>query len=160
VLVVVEDWDVHLLSQALFDVKAIGRLDILQIDAAEGRLERADDAHYLIGIARVQLYVKHINVCESFEKYSLPFHNRLARQRSDITQAQNCRSIRYHGDEIAPCGVVEDIIRAFFNLPANLRHSRRVSEAEVPLGRARFCQPYFQLSTASLRMVIECVLLS
>ncbi len=41
VLVVVEDRDVHQLAQALLDDEAFRRLDVLEIDAAEGRAEIA-----------------------------------------------------------------------------------------------------------------------
>ena len=39
VLVVVEDRDVHQLAQPLLDDEAVGRLDVLEVDAAEGRAE-------------------------------------------------------------------------------------------------------------------------
>ncbi len=35
VLVVVEDRNVHALAQLLLDVEALGRLDVLEVDAAE-----------------------------------------------------------------------------------------------------------------------------
>ena len=41
VLVVMEDRDVHQLAQPLLDDEAVGRLDVLEIDAAEGRAEIA-----------------------------------------------------------------------------------------------------------------------
>ena len=50
VLVVVEDRDLHPLAQLLLDVEAFGRLDVLQVDAAEGRLERGDDLDQLVGV--------------------------------------------------------------------------------------------------------------
>ena len=37
VLVVVEDGNVHQFAQPLLDDEAVGRLDVLEIDAAEGR---------------------------------------------------------------------------------------------------------------------------
>ena len=40
VLVVVEDRDVHLRDQPLFDLEALRRVDVLEVDAAEGRLEQ------------------------------------------------------------------------------------------------------------------------
>jgi hypothetical protein len=42
VLVVMEDRDVHQLAQALLDDEALRRLDVLEVDAAEGR--RRDSA--------------------------------------------------------------------------------------------------------------------
>ena len=46
VLVVVEDRDVHQLAQALLDDEAFRRLDVLEVDAAEGR--RRDSAPQLM----------------------------------------------------------------------------------------------------------------
>ena len=43
VLVVVEHRDLHALAQPLFDLEALRRLDVLEVDAAERRLERGDD---------------------------------------------------------------------------------------------------------------------
>jgi hypothetical protein len=51
VLVVVEDRDPHPLAQLPLDVEAFGRLDVLEIDAAEGRLERGDGVDQLVRIA-------------------------------------------------------------------------------------------------------------
>ena len=39
VLVVVENRDVHQLAQPAFDDEAVGRADVLEVDAAEGRAE-------------------------------------------------------------------------------------------------------------------------
>ena len=41
VLVVMEHGDIHELAQPFLDDKAVGRLDVLEIDAAEGRPEIA-----------------------------------------------------------------------------------------------------------------------
>ena len=41
VLIVVEDRDVHLGLEPALDLETLGRLDVLEIDAAEGRLQRA-----------------------------------------------------------------------------------------------------------------------
>ena len=39
VLVVVEDRDLHALAELRLDHEAFGRLDVLEVDAAEGRLQ-------------------------------------------------------------------------------------------------------------------------
>ncbi len=44
VLVVMEDRDLHLLAQPALDLEAFRRLDVLEVDAAEGRLQRGDRA--------------------------------------------------------------------------------------------------------------------
>jgi hypothetical protein len=44
VLVVVEDGNIHLPLERLFDVETVGGLDVLEVDAAERRLERLHDS--------------------------------------------------------------------------------------------------------------------
>ena len=58
VLVVVEDRDLHALAQLPLDVEALRRLDVLEVDAAEGRLERGDDVDQLVRVALVDLDVE------------------------------------------------------------------------------------------------------
>ena len=49
VLVVVENRDLHAPAQRLLDHEALRRLDVLEVDAAEGRLQAGDDLHQLGG---------------------------------------------------------------------------------------------------------------
>ena len=51
VLVVVEDRDVQPLAQLALDVEALGRLDVLEVDAAQRGLERGDDVDQLVRVA-------------------------------------------------------------------------------------------------------------
>ena len=45
--------DLQPLAQLAFDVEALGRLDVFQIDAAKGGLERRNDVHQLVLVALV-----------------------------------------------------------------------------------------------------------
>src|SRR5471032_2898908 len=100
-LVVVEDRNVHALAQLLLDVEAVWRLDVFQVDAAEGRLH----AHYgideQVGIVFSQFDVEYIDVGELLEQASLAFHHRFAGQRADIAQAQYGGAIGDHGHQVA-----------------------------------------------------------
>src|SRR5439155_4297744 len=51
VLVIMEDRYLHALAAFTLDVEAFGRLDVLEVDATEGRLERADDLDQFFRIA-------------------------------------------------------------------------------------------------------------
>src|SRR5690606_31736030 len=55
VLVVVEDGDLHALAQLALDHEAFGRLDVFEVDAAEGRLEPGNDVDQLVGVVFVDL---------------------------------------------------------------------------------------------------------
>jgi hypothetical protein len=50
VLVVVEHRDLHPLAQLALDDEALRRLDVFQVDAAEGRLQRGDDVDQLVRV--------------------------------------------------------------------------------------------------------------
>ena len=89
VLVVVEDRDVHAFFQFLLDMETLRRLDILQVDPAEGGFEKLADPDHLIRIFRVYLDIEHVDVGEAFEQDPLPFHDRLPCQCPYIAEAQD-----------------------------------------------------------------------
>jgi hypothetical protein len=61
VLVVVEHGDSHTCLQFLFQDETVGRLEIFQIDGAEGRLHGGDDVDQLFRIGFVQLDIEHVD---------------------------------------------------------------------------------------------------
>src|SRR5690606_347173 len=77
VLIVVEDRDVHLLAQAAFDLEAFRSLDILQIDPAEGRLQRRDSRDHRLDVIGVDLDVENVDGGKFLEQDRLAFHHRL-----------------------------------------------------------------------------------
>ena len=93
VLVVVEHRDLHALAQLALDVEALGRLDVLEVDAAEGRLERGDDVDQLVGVVLGELDVEHVDAGELLEQAALALHHRLAGERTDVAEARapRCR---------------------------------------------------------------------
>ena len=77
VLVVVEHRDGHQLAQALLDDEALGRLDVLEVDAAEGRAEQAHAVDELVDVLGVDLEVDAVDVGEALEQDRLALHHRL-----------------------------------------------------------------------------------
>ena len=100
-LVVVEDRDVHQLAQALLDDEALRRLDVLEVDAAEGRPEIAHAIDELVDVLGVDLEVDAVDVGEALEQDGLAFHHRLAGERADVAQAQHRGAVGDHGDQVA-----------------------------------------------------------
>ena len=76
-----------------FDVEAFRRLDVFQVDAAEGGLHRGDDVDQLVGIVLGELDVEHVDAGELLEQHALAFHHRLGRQRADVAQSQHRRAV-------------------------------------------------------------------
>ena len=101
VLVVVEDRDVHALAQLLLDVEALGRLDVLEVDAAQRGLERGDDVDQLVGVVLGEFDVEDVDAGELLEQAALAFHHRLAGQRADVAQAQHRGAVGDHADQVA-----------------------------------------------------------
>ena len=93
------------------DVEALGRLDVFQVDAAEGRLQAGDDVDQLVRVGLVDLDVEHVDAGEFLEQAGLAFHHRLAGQRADVAQAQHGGAVGDDRDEIAARGQVARLER-------------------------------------------------
>src|SRR5262249_29224881 len=104
VLVVVEDGNLHALAQLALDVEAVRRLDVLEVDAAEGGLQRGDAVDQLVEVVLGHFEVEDIDAGELLEQHALAFHDGLGGQRADIAQAQHRRAVGNHGDEVAAGG--------------------------------------------------------
>jgi hypothetical protein len=100
-LVVVEHGNLHALAAFTLDDKAIRRLDVFQIDPAEGWLKRSNYVHQLMWIRLVELDVEHVDACEFLEQHRFAFHYWLRCKRPNVTQPKHRRSIRDHADEVA-----------------------------------------------------------
>ncbi len=66
VLVVMEDRDIHALTQFLFNIETFGRFNIFEVNAAEGRLQRRDHVDKFIRVKLIDFYVKYIDAGEFF----------------------------------------------------------------------------------------------
>jgi hypothetical protein len=105
VLVVVEHRDVEQLLQLGLDAEALGALDVLEIDAAEGDADVLDHRDDLVGILGADLDVDAVDVAEALEQDGLALHHRLGGQRAEIAQAENGGAVGDHGDHVALGGV-------------------------------------------------------
>ncbi len=73
-LVVVEDRDLHLFLQPCFDLEALRRGDVFEVDTAERRLHDLYGGDECLGVARIELEIEHVDVGEALEEDGLPFH--------------------------------------------------------------------------------------
>jgi hypothetical protein len=149
VLVVVEDRDLHLLLEPLLDQEAVRRLDVLEVDAAEGRLERAHDRADLVDLPGGDLEIEDVDVGEALEEHALALHHRLARVRTDVPEAEHGRAVRDHGDQVAARGVGVGQVLVAGDLQARLGDAGGVGEREVPRRRAGLGGDDLDLSLAT-----------
>jgi hypothetical protein len=126
VLIVVEDGDVHFLLEAGLDLKALGGLDVLKVDAAKGRLQGLDHLAEPVDVQLVHFDVEHIDVGEALEEHALAFHDGLARQGTDVAQTQHGSAIGDHGHQVALGSVFVGQLRILLDGQAGLCHTGRV----------------------------------
>ena len=136
-LVVVHDRDLHARLELAFDLEALGRLDVFQVDAAEGRLQAGDDVDQLVGIGLVDLDVEHVEIGELLEQDRLAFHHRLGSQRADGAEAEHGRSVGDDGDQVAAAGDFGGGVRIGDDEFAGGRHARGIGQGQVALAGQR-----------------------
>ena len=105
VLVVVEDGDLERLPQRLLDVEAVGRLDVLEVDPADGGLEELAELDDVVGRLGADLEVEDVDVGELLEEVALALHDRLAGERADVAESEDGGAVGDDGDEVAACRV-------------------------------------------------------
>ena len=155
VLVVVKHRDLHPTLQRFLDVEALRRLDIFEIDAAEGRLEAGNDLDQPFRIPFVDLDIEYIDVGELLEQYCLAFHHRLGRQRADVAQPQHRGTIGDHPDEVAPGGVLSHRDRVGDDRVGSSGHSRRVGQRQVLLRGQHLGRRDLDLAGRGITMVVQ-----
>ena len=104
VLVVVKNGYFHALAQLVLDHKALGRLDVFEINTAERWLEARDNIDQFVDIGLVDLYIEHVYVGELLKQNRLAFHHRLRGQRAYITEPKHRRAVCDYRHQIAARG--------------------------------------------------------
>ena len=146
VLIVMEDRNAHAGLCLLLDLEAFRALDVLKIDAAEGRLERGDDVDELVDVGFRDLDVEHVDAGEFLEQDSLAFHDRLGGKRTDRAKAQNGGPVGEDGDEILAGGVEIGGVRVGGDGLAREGDPRRVGERQIALVGERLRRHHLELS--------------
>ena len=138
VLVIVEHRDGHALLELALDLEALRRLDVLEIDAAEGRLEPGDRFDEFVDVGRIDLDVEDIDAGELLEQDGLAFHHRFRGERADVAQAEYGRAVGHDADEVAASGETRCHRGIVGDGGAGMRNAGRVSQREVVLVGNRF----------------------
>ena len=154
-LVVVEDRDLHALLQPRLDVEAFRRLDVLQIDAAEGRLERRDHLDHPLDLV-ASISMSNTSMPANFlNRTALPSITGLDGQRADIAEAEHGGAVGDHGDEVLPRGQLGGLRRIGGDRLAGGGDARRIGEREVVLVAERLGRLDFELSGLAAAVIDE-----
>ena len=155
VLVVVEDRNAHAGLRLLLDLEAFGALDVLEIDAAEGRLQRDDDVDQLVDVGLVDLDVEHVDAGELLEQDRLAFHHRLAGERADGAEAEHRGAVGQHRDQILPRRQIGGFFRIGDDRLAGEGDARRIGEREVALVAERLGRRDLELTGPRQAVIMQ-----
>ena len=156
VLVVVHHRDIQLLTQARLDLEAFRGLDVLEVDAAEGRGDGPDGPDECLGIGLRNLDVEGVESGEGLEQHAFALHDRLGGQRADVAQAEDCRTVRNDGHEVALARVAVCVVRVFGNGQRGGGDARRVGQRKIFLCMVGFGRDDPDLAGAPFAVVAEC----
>ena len=100
VLIIMKHRNLHPLFQCLLDDEALRRLDIFQVDAAEGGLQTGDGLDELLWVTLFHLNIKDIDIGKLLEENRLPLHHRLGGKAANRTQPQHGSTVTDHRHQI------------------------------------------------------------
>ena len=155
-LVVVEHRDAHAAAQLCLDGEAFRRLDVLQVDRPEGRLQRGNHIAEALRVLGINLDVEHVDAGELLEQDGLALHHRLAGQRADVAQAEHGGAVGDHAHQIATRGVVVGGMGIGDDRLAGGGDAGRVGERQVELGRHALGRLDRQLPRLRQPVVVQC----
>ena len=100
VLVVVEDRDVEEVLEAILDLEAGRRRDVLEVDAAEHRGDAHDGLDDLVGGGDVEADREGIDPGEVLEEERLALHHREGAGRADVAEPEHGGAVGDDGDGV------------------------------------------------------------
>jgi hypothetical protein len=159
VLVVVEDGDVEQLFELLLDDEAVRRLDVLEVDAAEGGAQIAHAIDDGIDIRAVDQDVDGIDVGKTLEQRALALHHGLGRLRAEVAEAEDRRAVGDDGHHVALVGVVVGELGIAGDGEHRHRHARRIGERQIALRRQRLGRRDLELAGLALAVELQRLLL-
>ncbi len=150
-----EDRNGHALAQPLLDLEALRRLDVLEIDAAEGGLQRCHGVDEAGDVRLGHLDVEDVDVGELLEEHRLALHHRLGGQRPDVAQPQHSRAVGDDAHEIGAGRVFRHQQGIRMDGLGHRRNAWRIGQRHVALVAQRLGGANFQLSRLRFGMVDE-----
>jgi hypothetical protein len=154
VLVVMEDGNLHALAQLLLDIEALRRLDVFEIDAAEGRLQRGDGVDQLVRVALVDFESKTSMLANFLNSTPLPSMTGLAAS-GPMAQAEDGRAVGDDADQIGARGQRAGFGRIGDDFLAGKCNARRVGQRQIVLVGQLLDRGDRDLARLGLAVIVE-----
>ena len=145
-LVIMEHRNVQRFFQPFFNLKAAGRADVFQIDAAEAGSDPGDGLDDFLRILGVQADGNRVHSGKFLEQDGLSLHDRHGGVGTDVAEAENRRPVGYHSDGVGLHRVGVGSLFVLCDYLAGLRNARRIGQSQVLSGFYRNLGNGFQFS--------------
>ena len=122
------------LLQLLFNFKAAGGGDVLQVNAPEAQADELDGADDFIRVFGIDAEGNGVHVGKFLKQGALPFHHRHGCFRADVPQSQHRRAVGNDRHQVAPAGKVVHLAVVLGNLHAGRCHAGGVGNGELLFG--------------------------
>ncbi|MCY1175521.1 hypothetical protein D9M73_157630 [compost metagenome] len=155
VLVIVEHRNVALLDQGTFDLKALGRLDVFQVDATEGDGDAFNGVNESLWAFRIDFDVEYVDTSETLEQNTLAFHHWLGSQWAEVTQTEDGSAIGNHRNQVAFAGVFVSQLWITANFAHRLCNTWAVGQGEVTGGGSGLGEFNAQFPRTRLSVIFE-----
>ena len=147
--------DLHPREEGLLDLEASGRLDVFQINRAEGRFQASHRLDEFLGVIFGDLDIEDIDVGEFLEEDGLAFHDGFGGERADGAQSQDGGAVADDGDEVAAGGEPGGLLGVLDDGLAGGGHARGVGERQIALSSERFGGDDGQLAWPGLTVILQ-----
>ena len=155
-LVIVKDRNAHPLFEFFFNIEALRRLDVFQIDPAERRLHGGNHVDQFVRVIFGQLDIEHVDPGEFLEQATLAFHDRLGGQRADVTQTKHGSTVGNHTDQIGPRRIFSGSGRVFNDRITRRSNTRRIGQRKITLVGQTFGRTNRNFAGGWPAMVFKC----
>ena len=117
-LVIMHHRDVEGLLQTLFDVEALRRLDILQVDTTESRCNLLNGLAEFLWIFLIDFDIENIHSTINLEQQSFTFHYWLTAHRADVAKSEHSSTVTDHSYQVTLVCVFVNFVWVLLNLQA------------------------------------------
>ena len=130
-LVIVEDRNVTDLLQALLDLEAAGRADVLEVDAAERAGDEIDGADQLLGVFGADAEREGVHIGKFLEERALALHDGHARLGTDVAETEHGGAVGDDRDKVGAAGQLEGLVVVLLDFKAGLRNAGGVGDRQI-----------------------------
>ena len=155
-LIVVKDRNLHPGFQPLLDLEAFRTLDVLEIDAAEGRLQSSHGLHHTLDGVGCDLDVEYVDAGEFLEQNRLAFHHGFRRQWADVAETKDGRAVGHDSNKVGTARQRRGFGRIGGDLLAGGGDARRVGQRKVALVGERLGGLNLHFARTRKTMIGEC----